>query len=100
MNGFRKSLQSGSSLSGPASPKASLSGPAPADGLPTSGVASIAGSEARRMGRYEALARLGNGGMATVFVGRPIGDVDLSRLVALKRAHEHVRQDPDLVDGL
>ncbi len=54
----------------------------------------------RRFGRYEALARLGTGGMATVYVGRALGEPDFSRLVALKRAHEHVRLDPDLVDGL
>ena len=50
--------------------------------------------------RYEILARLGTGGMATVYVGRVQGDVGFSHLVALKRAHEHVRLDPDLVDGL
>ncbi|WP_394850658.1 protein kinase [Pendulispora brunnea] len=50
--------------------------------------------------RYESLARLGTGGMATVYVGRVQGDVGFSHLVALKRAHEHVRLDPDLVDGL
>ncbi|WP_394839943.1 protein kinase [Pendulispora rubella] len=50
--------------------------------------------------RYESLARLGTGGMATVYVGRVQGDVSFSHLVALKRAHEHVRLDPELVDGL
>jgi len=60
----------------------------------------VAQGEPSRMGRYEALARLGTGGMATVYVGRAQGDLGFSHLVALKRAHEHVRLDPDLIDGL
>jgi eukaryotic-like serine/threonine-protein kinase len=44
--------------------------------------------------RYEALVRIGTGGMATVFVGRALGAAGFSRLVALKRIHPHLRDDP------
>lgn len=43
--------------------------------------------------RYEALLAIGAGGMATVSVGRARGAAGFSRLVALKRAHPHVRDD-------
>lgn len=46
--------------------------------------------------RYEPLVRIGTGGMATVHVARARGADGFSRLVALKRAHPHVRDDPEL----
>lgn len=48
----------------------------------------------RATSRYEALVRIGTGGMATVFVGRALGAAGFSRLVALKRIHPHLRDDP------
>lgn len=50
--------------------------------------------------RYETLARIGTGGMATVFVARARGALGFERLVALKRAHPHVRDDAELRQSL
>ncbi len=50
-----------------------------------------------RSPRYERLVPIGAGGMATVFVGRPHGS---ERLVALKRAHPHVRSDAVLAESM
>ncbi|MFO0642479.1 MAG: protein kinase [Polyangiaceae bacterium] len=50
--------------------------------------------------RYEALARIGTGGMATVWLGRARGALGFERFVALKRAHPHVRDDPELRESL
>ncbi len=44
--------------------------------------------------RYELLVRVASGGMATVYVGRLSGAVGFSRLVAIKRAHAHLLEDP------
>lgn len=45
---------------------------------------------AARVGRYELLAELAAGGMATVYVGRQRGAGGFERLVAIKRMHPHV----------
>lgn len=44
--------------------------------------------------RYELLVKIATGGTATVYVGRVSGSVGFSRLVAIKRAHPHLRDDP------
>ncbi len=44
--------------------------------------------------RYELLMKLASGGMATVYVGRVRGPLGFSRLVAIKRAHPHLLEDP------
>ena len=46
--------------------------------------------------RYEILARIASGGMATVFVARARGAAGFSRLVAIKRAHPFVSEDAAL----
>jgi len=46
--------------------------------------------------RYEILARIASGGMATVFVARARGAAGFSRLVAVKRAHPFVAADAAL----
>jgi eukaryotic-like serine/threonine-protein kinase len=43
--------------------------------------------------RYETLARIASGGMGTVYLGRLRGPAGFRRLVALKRAHEHLVRD-------
>jgi eukaryotic-like serine/threonine-protein kinase len=44
--------------------------------------------------RYELLAKIASGGMATVYVGRLRGSGGFSRTVAIKRAHPHLLEDP------
>src|SRR6185312_9976595 len=50
--------------------------------------------------RYEVLAKLAAGGMATVYVGRTRGALGFSRLVAIKRPHPFVVDNPSLVRQL
>lgn len=51
-----------------------------------------------RFGRYEALLRLGAGGMAEVFAARLTGEAGFSKLVAVKRMLPHLLEDDALVD--
>jgi tRNA A-37 threonylcarbamoyl transferase component Bud32 len=44
--------------------------------------------------RYELLVKIATGGTATVYVGRLSGSIGFQRLVAIKRAHPHLRDDP------
>ncbi len=48
-----------------------------------------------RLGRYETTERLAAGGMATVYLGRAMGEGGFERLVAIKVMHEHVASEPD-----
>jgi eukaryotic-like serine/threonine-protein kinase len=57
---------------------------------------SIQGSSAR----YEPLFKLASGGMATVYVGRLVGALGFQRLVAIKRPHRHLLDDPRFVKML
>jgi eukaryotic-like serine/threonine-protein kinase len=50
--------------------------------------------------KYETLGVLGKGGMATVFLGRARGAAGFTRLVAVKRAHPHVRGDAALAASM
>ena len=63
---------------------------------PSSGVRPAAAEAASR---YEVLTRIARGGMASVFVGRVRGAVGFSRLVAIKRPHPFVSDDPALRDS-
>jgi serine/threonine protein kinase len=47
-----------------------------------------------RLGKYELLAELASGGMATVFVARHVGVGGLERLVVIKRVHPHLLRLP------
>ncbi len=49
-----------------------------------------------RIGRYELLARIGKGGMATVYLARTYAD-PFARLLAIKLLHEDVAGEPELV---
>lgn len=49
------------------------------------------------VGRYELGEEIGVGGMATVHLGRILGDVGFSRPVAIKRLHPHLARDPAFV---
>jgi serine/threonine-protein kinase len=44
--------------------------------------------------RYECLIKIASGGMASVYVGRLRGAVGFWRIVAIKRAHAHLIEDP------
>jgi serine/threonine-protein kinase len=50
--------------------------------------------------RYEPLAKIASGGMATVFVGAMKGPLGFEQLVAIKRPHEHLLEDPSFRDAL
>ncbi|MEJ7733097.1 MAG: serine/threonine-protein kinase [Polyangiaceae bacterium] len=50
--------------------------------------------------RYELVARIAAGGMATVYVGRHRGAAGFWRLCAIKRAHPHLVEDGELRRGL
>lgn len=50
--------------------------------------------------KYESLAIIGKGGMATVYVGRARGAAGFQRLVAIKQAHTHVRDHSTVATGL
>ncbi len=50
--------------------------------------------------RYELLVKIASGGMATVYVGRLSSAVGITRLVAIKRAHAHLLEDPSFAKML
>ncbi len=50
-----------------------------------------------KLGRYETLKKIASGGMATVYLGRVVGEGGFERLVALKVMHPHIASDPDFV---
>jgi serine/threonine-protein kinase len=52
-----------------------------------------------RASRYELLAKLGAGGMATVYLARLRGAAGFTRLCAVKRPHRHVLESPSLRRG-
>ena len=54
----------------------------------------MAGSE--RLGDCDVLFELASGGMATILLARQLGDAGFERLVALKRVHRHLVQDPEV----
>jgi serine/threonine-protein kinase len=50
--------------------------------------------------RYEVLAKIASGGMASVYVGALRGGGGLRHLVALKQPHQHLVDDPGFRDAL
>jgi serine/threonine-protein kinase len=51
-----------------------------------------------RLGRYEILTTIAQGGMATVYLGRALGAAGFQRLVAIKCLHPHIVADVEFVD--
>src|ERR1700743_80576 len=49
------------------------------------------------LGRYALFDQIAQGGMATVHLGRLIGPVGFSKIVAIKRMHESAARNPALV---
>jgi serine/threonine-protein kinase len=56
-----------------------------------------ASSDVRVVGRYALCDRIAGGGMATVHLGRLLGEAGFSRTVAIKRLHAHLAEDPEFV---
>ncbi len=54
-------------------------------------------SPGTRFGRYEVIAEIASGGMATVYLGRVLGAAGFQRLVAIKCLHPHVAKDEEFV---
>ncbi|MBW2529620.1 MAG: serine/threonine protein kinase, partial [Deltaproteobacteria bacterium] len=50
-----------------------------------------------RFGRYETLREIAAGGMATVFLGRAVGEGGFERRVAIKVMHAHLARDDEFV---
>ena len=50
-----------------------------------------------RFGRYEVIAEIASGGMATVYLGRALGAAGFTRLVAIKLMHPHVGKDEEFI---
>jgi serine/threonine-protein kinase len=54
--------------------------------------------EGERLDRFELVAELASGGMATVYLARLSGVAGFQRLVAIKRLHPHLAKEPDFVE--
>jgi serine/threonine-protein kinase len=52
----------------------------------------------QRLDRYELVAELASGGMATVFLGRILGVGGFQRFVAIKRLHPHLAGEQEFVE--
>ncbi|MBK7582111.1 MAG: protein kinase [Myxococcales bacterium] len=51
----------------------------------------------RVVGRYVLYDEIASGGMATIHLGRMLGQVGFARTVAIKRLHPHFAKDPEFV---
>ncbi len=54
--------------------------------------------EGERLDRYELIAELAAGGMATVYLARNTGVAGFQRLVAIKRLHPHLAREPEFIE--
>jgi serine/threonine-protein kinase len=54
-------------------------------------------NDVRVVGRYALCDKIAGGGMATVHLGRLLGQAGFSRTVAIKRLHAHLAEDPEFV---
>ena len=50
-----------------------------------------------RLGRYQVLNKLAQGGMAEIFVAKALGVMGFERLVAIKLIHSHLTRDSDFI---
>lgn len=60
-------------------------------------MALVSKANVRFIGRYALLGKLASGGMATVHVGRLVGPVGFTRMVAVKRLHPEYAREPEFV---
>ncbi len=66
----------------------------------TLGAATQAAEQPYIVGRYAIYGEIAAGGMATVHLGRLLGEAGFSRTVAIKRLHPQFAKDPDFVNML
>ena len=66
------------------------------DGLPWEALGN-AQDTGRVVGRYVLYDEIASGGMATIHLGRMLGQVGFTRTVAIKRLHPHFAKDPEFV---
>jgi hypothetical protein len=52
------------------------------------------------VGRYAVYGRIASGGTAAVHVGRLLGAIGFSRIVAIKRLHPHLAEDPEFLSTM
>ena len=50
-----------------------------------------------RLGRYQVLSKIAEGGMAEIFLAKSLGAMGFERLVAIKLIRPHLTEDPDFV---
>jgi serine/threonine-protein kinase len=55
-------------------------------------------SEAHKLDRFELVAELATGGMATVYLARVSGVGGFQRFVAIKRLHPHLAHEPEFIE--
>lgn len=60
-------------------------------------IAPAPGPVPSRIGRYEVLCELGQGGMAVLYLARSVGLGGFERLFAIKMIHEHLGREPGFV---
>jgi serine/threonine protein kinase/Flp pilus assembly protein TadD len=54
----------------------------------------------RRLGKYELIARIGEGGMAEVYLARQRGPMDFEKVVVVKTIHPHLGRKKKFIDML
>jgi eukaryotic-like serine/threonine-protein kinase len=54
--------------------------------------------DGEKLDRFELLAELASGGMATVFLARLLGVAGFQRLVAIKRLHPHLAREQEFIE--
>ena len=72
-------------------------GRAPTPGGPLTKLLASDG-EGERLDRFELVAELASGGMATVYLARLSSVAGFQRLYAIKRLHPHLQREPEFVD--
>ncbi len=69
-----------------------------ADSAPSSAVPTLFPRELQRVGKFDFLMRLGQGGMATVYLARTVSTGGFQRLVAIKLMHQFLGADEQFVE--
>jgi len=69
-----------------------------ADSAPMSAAPALFPREPRRVGKFDFLMRLGQGGMATVYLARSVSTGGFQRLVAIKLMHQFLGADGQFVE--